>query len=89
MRTTSRNPEYRFFDFTFACVLYNCWRRRCPESLILWSCLLPAGRSRSIVGSDRWDRPSRESQHPADRAIFRPNAHLYRYPAVEIGNLNA
>lgn len=26
MRTTSKDPEYRFFNFAFACVLYNCWR---------------------------------------------------------------
>ena len=26
VRTTSMNPEYRFFNFLFACSLYNVWR---------------------------------------------------------------
>lgn len=26
MRTTSKNPGFRFFNFAFACVLYNVWR---------------------------------------------------------------
>ena len=26
VRTTSKDPEYRFFNFAFACVLYNVWR---------------------------------------------------------------
>ena len=26
VRTTSKNPQYRFFNFAFACVLYNVWR---------------------------------------------------------------
>ncbi|WP_254536389.1 transposase [Halomarina litorea] len=26
VRTTSKNHEYRFFNFVFACVLYNIWR---------------------------------------------------------------
>lgn len=25
-RTTSKDHEYRYFNFAFACVLYNCWR---------------------------------------------------------------
>ena len=26
VRTTSTECEYRFFNFAFACVLYNVWR---------------------------------------------------------------
>lgn len=26
VRTTSKDPQYRFFNFAFACVLYNVWR---------------------------------------------------------------
>jgi len=26
VRTTSMNPEYRFFNFLYACTLYNVWR---------------------------------------------------------------
>lgn len=26
VRTTSKNPQFRFFNFAFACVLYNVWR---------------------------------------------------------------
>lgn len=26
MRTTSKDYEYRYFCFAFACVLYNVWR---------------------------------------------------------------
>ncbi|MFC7072838.1 hypothetical protein ACFQJ7_13825 [Halovenus rubra] len=25
-RTTSKDHQYRYFNFAFACVLYNCWR---------------------------------------------------------------